>query len=127
MGRADTSHVRVLRTIGCVALVAVALFYLQFGVSAIGQWPPQAALVFLGVAALGVGAWRTLNGRAAARIVCLGTAPLWIMQILATAVVDDESPAFIVGTGVVPLIAAIVWLTHRRPRVAASPGADPSA
>lgn len=126
MTGAATGRVRVLRTIGCVALVAVALFYLQFGLQAIGQWLPQAALVFLGVATLGVGASRTLKGRDAARIVFLGTAPLWVMQIVALVFVEDESPAFVVVTGVVPLTAAIVRITHRRPSLTASPRADPS-
>lgn len=65
------------------------------------------------------------NGRDAARIVCLSTAPLWVMQIVALALVEDESPAFIVMTGVAPLTATLVWLIHRRRRLTGPPRADP--
>ena len=107
--------VKLARIAAVVLLSLAALLYLQFGLSAIRQSPMQAALVFLGLAAIVAGIARLVQIRPASVVILAGTLPLLVMQVIATLLVEDESPAFIVISGVVPIGAGTAWLVGRRP------------
>lgn len=102
-------------------LVFATLFYLQFGAQAVPHSAPQAALTFLGAMGLGWAAVRVARGQRAAGTVWFATMPLFLFQIVATFVIPDESPIFLVGAGVAPLVAGMFWLVRRLRRTFAVP------
>lgn len=102
-----------------VLLVAGALFYLQFGLQALVQFFPQGVLALVGAMALGWGAFRMLRRHPASPIVFLGTVPLLALHAVMTLIERDELP-FLVGSSLVPVIAAAAWLISRDSQ--ASPG-----
>jgi hypothetical protein len=107
---------RPIRVLASALLVFAALFYLLFGAHAVVQSPPQAAFTFLGALGLGWGALRTARGERAAGAVWLATTPLFVLQVFATMLMPDESPAFVVGAGIAPASAGMTWLLGRRSR-----------
>ena len=109
------------RALASVLLVFATLFYLQFGAQAIPHSAPQAALTFLGAMGLGWAAFRMARGQRAEGTVWLATMPLFLFQIVATFVIADESPIFLVGAGVAPLVAGLFWLIRRLRRAPAAP------
>lgn len=109
------THSWQIRALASAVLISATLFYLQFGAQAILQSAPQAAFTFLGAIGLGWAAFRLARGERAAGTVWLATMPLFVFQIIATFLIPDESPIFIVGAGVAPVVAGTCWLL-RRPR-----------
>jgi hypothetical protein len=109
------THSWQIRALASAVLIFATLFYLQFGAQAILQSAPQAALTFLGAIGLGWGAFRLARGERAAGTVWLATMPLFVFQIVGTFLIPDESPIFIVGASIAPVLAGMVWLV-RRPR-----------
>jgi hypothetical protein len=116
---------KLTRIAGIILLSLAALLYLQFGLSAIRQSPMQAALVFLGLAAIVAGIARLVQIRPASARILVGTLPLLVMQVIATLLVEDESPAFIVISGIVPISAGTTWLVGRHSARRAGLRTDP--
>lgn len=115
------THSWRIRALASALLVFAALFYVQFGAHAILQSAPQAALTFLGAMALGWAAFRVVRGERAAGTVWLATMPLFVFQIVGTLLIPDESPIFIVGAGIAPVLAGMFWLVRRPRRAPAVP------
>jgi len=108
---------KIGRIASIMALVLLALFYLQFGLQALFQSPPQGILSLVGCVALFWGAVRTFRRRLAAPIVFLGNVPLLLFHAVFTLVDPGELP-FLIGSLPVPLAAGAVWLVGRRGVVA---------
>jgi hypothetical protein len=104
--RANRLLVRVPRLI---LLVAIALFYLQFGLQALTQFLPQGALALVGAIALGRGAVRSYRGHSVLAIVFIGTVPLLLLHAVMTLLEPGELP-FLIGSAPVPVLAGAVWL-----------------
>lgn len=115
------THSWQIRALAGALLVFATLFYLQFGAQAIFQSAPQAALTFLGATGLGWAAFRVARGERAAGTVWLATMPLFVFQIVGTFLIPDESPIFIVGAGIAPVVAGMFWLVRRLRRAPAVP------
>ena len=111
----DTGR-ELMRVLGAVGLAGAALFYLYFGIAAITQSLTQGILVFFGAGALAAGSFRASRGSEAALIVLVGTLPLFILQVGAAFMFEDESPAFAVIFGVAPVTAGLVWTLRRAVR-----------
>ena len=112
------THSWQIRALASAPLVFATLFYLWFGAQAIPHSAPQAALTFLGGLGLGWAAFRVARGEWAAGTVWLATMPLFVFQIVATFLIPDESPIYIVGAGVAPVLAGgalLVRLLRREP------------
>jgi hypothetical protein len=99
--RANRLLVRVPRLI---LLVAIALFYLQFGLQALTQF-----LALVGAIALGRGAVRSYRGHSVLAIVFIGTVPLLLLHAVMTLLEPGELP-FLIGSAPVPVLAGAVWL-----------------
>lgn len=93
-------------------LGAVALFYLQFGLQALFQFPPQGGLALVGALALGWAAARTAGEWPRSAIVLAGTLPLLVLHAVMTLVDPGELP-FLIGSAPVPTIAGAIWISTR--------------
>jgi hypothetical protein len=104
----------VKKIFGIVGILFVAFVYFQFGLGAagIGIWL-QAVPVFLAALSLAIGAYRIFRDRPAATLILWGTLPAWLFHIPATIIFDDESPVFVLVTGITPIIAGVILLLHR--------------
>ena len=103
----------MFRIASIIALALLALFYLQFGIQALFQYPPQGILSLVGCVALFWGAVRTFRRRPAAAIVFMGTVPILLLHAVLTLVEPGELP-FLIGSLPVPLAAGAMWLVGRR-------------
>ncbi len=103
----------MFRIASVIALALLALFYLQFGIQALFQYPPQGILSLVGCVALFWGAVRTFRRRPAAAIVFMGTVPILLLHAVLTLVEPGELP-FLIGSLPVPLAAGAMWLVGRR-------------
>lgn len=118
MGRAHAKtngspHGRsVAPVLAAVFLALAALFYLQFALAAAFNSLSQAALTLIGAGALATASFRVIKHQRAARVVCIGTAPLCIFHIAASLFID-EPLIFAVGSGVAPAAAALIWIFRR--------------
>ena len=101
------------RIASTIALVLLALLYLQFGLQALFQSPPQGILVLVGCAALGWGAVRTFRRRPAAAVVFMGNVPILLFHAVFTLVDPGELP-FLILSLPVPVAAGALWLVSRR-------------
>jgi hypothetical protein len=101
------------RAVGVGLLILVTLFHLQFALQALNNLVLQGVLALVATGALGAASYRMAKGRPAAALVFLGTLPLLIFHVLAVLLVEDESPVFILGSGITPLVAGVVWVVRR--------------
>ena len=103
---------RVGRVIGAILLGFATLFYLQFGLQAIAQSPPQAGLTLLGTVALAWATFRCVRGRLASPIACLGTLPLFVFHAVVevSGLYPDEGIIFLYGAAVAPVLSGLFWL-----------------
>jgi len=105
----------VKKIFGVIGLSFLAFLYLQFGIGAagIGIWI-QAIPVFLASLSLIFGVYRISQNRRASFVVFWGTLPAWLIHIPITIIVEDESPIFVIATGITPIVAGIFILLHRK-------------
>lgn len=103
---------KVARVIGAILLGFATLFYLQFGLQAIAQSPPQAGLTLLGTVALAWATFRCVRGRLASPIACLGTLPLFVFHAVVevSGLYTDEGITFLYGAAVAPVLSGLFWL-----------------
>jgi peptidoglycan/LPS O-acetylase OafA/YrhL len=103
---------RVARALRALLLGALALFYLQFGLQALFQSPPQGVLTLVGAVALGWAAVRAPREWSRSALVLAGTLPLLVLHAVFTLFDPGELP-FLIGSAPVPVIAGAVWLLTR--------------
>ena len=106
----------MFRVASLIALALLTLLYLQFGVQALFQSPPQGILSLVGSVALGWGAVRTFRRRPAAAIVAVGTVPILLFHAVYT-LVDPGALPFLILSLPVPLAAGAIWLVGSRGHV----------
>lgn len=106
---------KIVATIGGVVFTLLALLHLLFaqGAAGIGIWV-QAIPAILAVFTFVLSTYRVIKGLPVAAIIFFGTLPLWLVHIPITIFVEDESPIFIITTGITPLIAGVILLLHKR-------------
>ena len=105
---------KVMRAAGVVLLAATTLFFLQFGIQAAFNSPPQAALTLVATVAFGVATYRFARHRHIAALLFATTLPLFLFSVAGTLLYPDESPVYAVVTAVPPMIAGACWLMGRR-------------
>ncbi len=103
-----------MRRLGAVGLAVAAPLYLNFAVTAISQSLTQAILVFCGTLGLAAGSVRRFRGQGAAMVVLAGTLPVFVLQVAAIFIFDEESPIFVVIFGVAPVATALVRVARRK-------------
>lgn len=113
MDNRNVAATTMLRVASLIGLALLALLYLQFGIQALFQSPPQGILSLVGSVALGWGAVRTFQRRPAAAIVVVGNVPILLFHAVYTLVDPGELP-FLILSLPVPLAAAAMWLVGRR-------------
>jgi hypothetical protein len=107
---------RVKKVLGTLGLSLLALLYLQFGFNAamMGIWL-QAIPVLIASAALMIGASRFTQRKLASPVVFWGTLPAWLIHVPTTIIFKDESPVFVIATGIPPIVAGIsLLLQHKK-------------
>ncbi len=104
---------RIIRIWIVLCLSALTFIYFQFtlGAAGIGIWV-QALPVFLATLALIIGVYRVAHNKPALALLFWGTLPAWLIHIPITIMSDSESPIFVIATGIVPLVAGILWVIH---------------
>lgn len=100
-----------VRSVGAVFLGLAALFYLQFGLQALFQFPPQGILALVGAFGLARAAFLTVRRRRpVSALVFVGTVPLLVLHAVMTLIEPGELP-FLIGSAPVPVVAGGAWLT----------------
>ena len=103
---------RFVRLVGIVLLVLAALFYLQFGLQALLQFPPQGILALVGALALGRASFLRLRRKRVSALVFFGTTPLLVLHAVMTLIEPGELP-FLIGSAPIPAGAGVAWLNQR--------------
>lgn len=95
----------------------LALGYLSFAYgSASGDSGVQTIPALIGSLAFGYSAIRSVKCLPTLSIIFWGTLPLWLVHIPMTLLLDDESPIFLITSGIAPAIAGITWLFRKSSR-----------
>src|SRR5215204_2000919 len=102
-----------MKYVGCIFFSFLALGHLSFEYgSASGDSGVQVIPALIATFAFGYSAIRVMRGITVSSIIFWGTLPFWIVHIPMTILLDDESPIFVISSGVVPVVSGTVWLIN---------------
>lgn len=111
--KASSLSNRAIRYVGCIVFSLLALGHLSFAYgSATGDSGVQVIPALIAAFAFGYSAIRVTKGLSVASIIFWGTLPFWLVHIPMTIILDDESPIFVISSGLAPTVSGTMWLIN---------------